>query len=296
MPRSPNPDLCPRHITGKPATAVCQTYTMKNTRIAAVIFNAPLNRVQENLDRMALWVATAARQQVEIVCFPELNISGYSTRENLQKKAETVPGPITDAVVGMSGRHRITILAGMVERGPGQRVFVTHVVAAPNGLQGFYRKLHVAPPEQPIFAAGEKTPLFQANGLTFGIQLCYDAHFPELSTRMAVDGADLIFFPHASPRNSPQQKADSWMRHLTARAFDNGVFVVACNQVGENGVGLSFPGVAVVIGPDGNLVSEKLSDTDAMLVVDLDAGALSAVREHPMRYFLPNRRPELYRS
>ena len=86
------------------------------------------------------------------------------------------------------------------------------------------------------------------------------------------------------------------MRHLTARAFDNGVFVVACNQVGENGAGLSFPGVAVAIGPDGNLIGEKLSDTDAMLVVDLEAAALSAVREHPMRYFLPNRRPDLYRS
>ena len=86
------------------------------------------------------------------------------------------------------------------------------------------------------------------------------------------------------------------MRHLTARAFDNGLFVMACNQVGENDAGLSFPGVAVAIGPDGNLIDEKLSDTDAMLVVDLDADALKAVREHPMRYFLPNRRPDLYLS
>ncbi len=72
-----------------------------------------------------------------------------------------------------------------------------------------------------------------------GIQLCYDAHFPELSTRMAVNGADIIFMPHASPRGTPSQKLTSWLRHLTARAFDNGVFIVACNQNGDNQKGCS---------------------------------------------------------
>ena len=136
MLQSPNPDLCLPHITGKPATAVCQTYTMKNTRIAAVIFNAPLNQVQENLASMARWVAAAATGQVDIVCFPELNISGYSTRENLQPIAESIPGPITDAIATMAGKHAITILAGMVERGPGQRVLCHHMVVGPEGLLG----------------------------------------------------------------------------------------------------------------------------------------------------------------
>ena len=127
-----------------------------------------------------------------------------------------------------------------------------------------------------------------------GIQLCYDAHFPELSTRMAVDGVDIIFMPHASPRGTPQEKFDSWMRHLTARAFDNGVFIVACNQVGENQKGLDFPGLAVVVGPSGNILTEKTTGREAMLVTDLKAEELSAIRDHKMRYFLPNRRPELY--
>ena len=53
-------------------------------------------------------------------------------------------------------------------------------------------------------------PLFDVHGITLGIQLCYDAHFPELSTRMALDGADVIFMPHASPRGTPSKKLDSW--------------------------------------------------------------------------------------
>jgi N-carbamoylputrescine amidase len=269
---------------------------MKNTRIAAVICQASLNRVDENLARMTRWLAAAEAQHVDIICFPELNISGYSTGESLQPSAEPIPGPITDRVAAMAADHHMTILAGMVESGPAEKVFVSHLVVSPDGLQGHYRKLHVAPPELPVFEAGKSVPLFRSGGITFGIQLCYDAHFPELSTRMAMNGADVVFFPHASPRNSPRQKATSWLRHLPARAFDNGIYVVACNQVGGSEVGLNFPGVAVAIDPTGNIIQQCLSKGDEMMVVDLDAKTLQAVRAHPMRYFLPHRRPELYRS
>jgi N-carbamoylputrescine amidase len=111
---------------------------------------------------------------------------------------------------------------------------------------------------------------------------------------MAIDGADIIFMPHASPRGTPPEKLDSWMRHLTARAFDNGVFIVACNQVGENQKGLDFPGIAMVIGPSGDVLKNNISGQEAMIVADLKADVLAAVRGHRMRYFLPNRRPELY--
>jgi N-carbamoylputrescine amidase len=100
--------------------------------------------------------------------------------------------------------------------------------------------------------------------------------------------------PHASPRGTPQKKLESWMRHLSARAFDNGVFTVACNQVGENQKGLEFPGLAVVIGPSGNKLMDKTTDREGMLVTDLKADDLSEVRNHKMKYFLPNRRPDLY--
>lgn len=269
---------------------------MKNTRIAAVVCRAPLNRVDENLARMARWVAAAEGRHVDIVWFPELNICGYSTRESLQPSAEPIPGPITAKVAAMAAAHEVTILAGMVETGPTEKVYVSHLAVSPEGLLGHYRKLHVAPPELPVFDAGENVPLFQSGDLTFGIQLCYDAHFPELTTRMAMRGADVVFFPHASPRSSAQQKAASWSRHLPARAFDNGIYVVACNQVGDNGVGLNFPGVAMAVDPSGNVIQERLTEVDDMLVVDLEAETLKAVRSHPMRYFLPNRRPELYRS
>jgi N-carbamoylputrescine amidase len=267
---------------------------MKDIRIAAVIMNCPVGRVQDNLDRMAGWVHTAKKQAADLVCFPEMNVSGYSTRDEIKDSTETVPGPISQFILALARESRIVILAGMAEKDPKGCVFASHIVVTPQGLAGIYRKIHIAPPEGNVFSAGDTVPVFEIQGVKLGIQLCYDVHFPELSTRMAIDGADVIFMPHASPRGTPQQKFASWMRHLPARAFDNGLYVVACNQTGNNQSGLNFPGLSVILDPAGRIIKKNTGAKEGMVVADLKAEELEKVRGHRMRYFLPNRRPDLY--
>jgi predicted amidohydrolase len=267
---------------------------MKDLRIALAVTASPVGGIEDNLDRMARWVALAVKDGARLICFPEMNITGYSSRAEIKKVAESIPGAASRRVSAMAVREGITILAGMVERGTESRFFASHLVATPDGVVQVYRKTHIAPPEKQVFSSGHFAPLFERDGVRFGIQLCYDAHFPELSTRMAINGADIIFLPHASPRGTPEGKLQSWMRHLSARAFDNGLFVAAVNQTGDNGLGLTFPGMAVVIGPDGEVLCQDVSGNEAILFADLTSEALAQVRRHPMRYFLPNRRPEIY--
>jgi N-carbamoylputrescine amidase len=268
---------------------------MHSIRVAAVIFNAPRNQARDNLARMAGWVAAAKRAGAGIVCFPELCITGYGVDQGIRTSAEPLPGEVGHHLWALAGQHQMVILAGLAERTEEGGVFASHLATGPQGWIGAYRKVHIALPEKSTFDPGQGAPVFEAAGIRFGIQLCYDAHFPELATRMALDGAEVIFMPHASPRGTPEEKRDSWMRHLPARAFDNGVFVVACNQSGDNGAGLTFPGLAVAIGPDGRVIATETGGQEGLLVADLDADRLAAVRSHPMRYFLPNRRPDVYR-
>jgi N-carbamoylputrescine amidase len=243
---------------------------------------------------MVHWTKKSKNQGADVICFPELNITGYSNLKEIKNVAEPVPGPTTQDLSSLAKSEKIVILAGMVEKDDKGRIFSSHLVIKPDGFVGVYRKLHIAPPEKKIFTPGDTIPLFDTSGVRFGIQLCYDAHFPELSTQMAVNGADLIFIPHASPRGTPEEKFTSWMRHLTARAFDNSLFIVACNQTGENGKGLHFPGIAVIIGPLGDVIEKKLSHRESLVVADLKSEDLDRVRGHRMRYFLPNRRTDLY--
>jgi N-carbamoylputrescine amidase len=194
----------------------------------------------------------------------------------------------------MARESGIVILAGLLEKDADGRVFASQVVASEDGLLGVYRKCHLSPLEQKLYSPGDALPVFHFRGATFGIELCYDTHFPELSTLLTLRGAEILFCLHASPRGTPEEKQRSWMRHLSARAYDNAVFVVACNQTGGNNDGLEFPGLAFALNPSGEVIEEDISGDEGILIADLTAVELDHVRDNRMRYFFPNRRPELY--
>jgi N-carbamoylputrescine amidase len=267
---------------------------MKDIRIAAIISSAKVGDTANNLNQMAEWIKKAAEKKASVVCFPEMAITGYHVRKAISAVAEPVPGPSTDYLLNLAEVNKITILAGLAEKDVNRHIYASHVVIAPDGIKGVYRKIHLGPSEKALFTAGDSIPVFEINDLKFGIQLCYDAHFPELSTAMALKGADLVFIPHASPQTISKEKITSWMRHLPARAYDNGMFVVATNLCGENGQGLIFPGVCVVLNPAGELIESYTGAEEHMIVANLKAEDLKKVRTHKMRYFLPNRRPKIY--
>ena len=263
-------------------------------RVALAIFNSPVGEIDDNLSRASRWVEEARDADAEIICFPETSITGYSNQAYIRASAEPVPGPSTEVLSALAVQHHIVILAGIVEKGVGDRIYASHLVMTPDGDVGVYRKLHISPLEHAAFTPGDTIPLFDVKGTKFGIQLCYDAHFPDLSTSMAERGADIIFIPHASPRVTPEEKLESWMRHLPARAYDNSVYILACNQTGPNGKGLMFSGLAVIMGPSGKIIEKDVSGEEGLLIADLSASDLASVRNNTMHHFLPNRRPELY--
>ena len=267
---------------------------MKDLRIGVVVCNAPIGEIQSNLDKLSAYVQEASKAKVDIVCFPEMNITGYSNHPVIRELAQEIPGPISQTLVNLAVSSGCSILAGMAMKDKDGSIVAAHMAAMPDGQLGLYRKCHIAPPEKEIYTPGNSIPLFSHRQTTFGIQLCYDAHFPELTTHMALNGAEIIFMPHASPRGLAVHKQRSWLRHLTARAFDNSVFIVACNQTGVNGKGLTFPGNAVVLDPAGNIIEQCLNGRESMFVVDLKAEVLEKIRRNRMHYFLPHRRPKLY--
>jgi predicted amidohydrolase len=267
---------------------------MKDIRIAVVTCRVPVGAIDHNLQQTIHWTRQAQASGAELVCFPELNITGYCNYDGMAANAQPIPGPVSRRLSLLAEETGIIVLAGMAQLNPGGRPFASHCVFLTDGRVACYRKLYLPPPEKPHFQAGDNIPVIPIPGATLGIQLCYDTHFPELSSAMAAKGADILFMPHASPRGDAAAKHESWMRHLTARAFDNGVFVVACNQWGDNGRGLVFSGNAVVIDPSGKVLKKRVVGKEGILVADLKAAALESVRKHPMRYFFPNRRSDLY--
>lgn len=266
---------------------------MDDIRVAAAVFNAPLGEVVSNLNRMETHILEAGNAGASVICFPEMSVTGYCSDDRIKTHAISEDDDVILRLRNLADKHKITILAGMAEKDAAEIIYASHFVFIPGARPEKYRKIHIAPPEKPIFTEGNRIPVFEIKGFRFGIQLCYDAHFPFLSNHMAEKGVDAIFIPHASPRGTPKEKYNSWLRHIPARAYDNGIFVIVCNQCGKNKNGLSFPGLAFVTDPSGAIMKKDTSGKEGLLIADLKKEALDHVREHRMRYFLPNTRNDL---
>ena len=267
---------------------------MENLKVAAAVMRSVWGRKAENLAGMEVLVGEAARRGAQAVCFPEMNVSGYGLRQEMESFAEPIPGPSLEAVLKMAREYDLVILAGLAEKAEKNQYFISHFAAGPEGLIGVYRKIHLGPPEEGIFQPGTECPVFSLGKARFGIELCFDGHFPELSTLLALKGAEVIFVPHASPRESAAEKKERWLRYLPARAYDNSIFLVACNLLGETESGLAFSGSALILDPKGEILAESRDGEEEIVLAELKSEALRRVRENPKGFFLGRRRPEIY--
>lgn len=263
-------------------------------KAALIVQNCILGNFKKNLDATLDFISAASRKGAKIIVFPELNLTGYTTGSRILSIARPVDDDLTTLFSKHSKEKKVTLLVGLAEKTPDLKIFASHLVFYPSGSFEIYRKIHTAPFEKKYFTPGNTIRVFQSHGLIFGVQLCYDAHFPELTQALALKQADVIFIPHASPRGSSQEKYESWIRHLRARAFDNGLYIAACNQTGDNSKGLFFPGVSLLIGPDGHVVYKSTDESEGIHLIDIKKTALDQVRSHKMKYFLPNRRADLF--
>lgn len=273
---------------------------MQNLKIALVQMQSKFGEVENNLNKLLGYVQKAAAKKVDIICFPEMCIQGYSREIDLGLAEDIQTGRIIALLKQFALDYKIVILAGLAERGDKEKPFITHLVANTDGQCDQYRKVHLGKSEQPFFLPGNDIKVFQTEKAKLGIQICWDTHFPEMSTILSLKGAEIIFAPHASPSIIGDRK-DIWLKYLPARAYDNSVFLAACNLVGDNGQGHSFCGGCLVLDPKGNIVAEDFSRQESMLVVNLDASMLNKIRSRTSKsmassFYLESRRPELYGS
>ena len=140
---------------------------------------------------------------------------------------------------------------------------------------------------------GDDLNVFETKFGKIGIQICFDIRFPEASRILALQGADVIFYPTNWPKGA-DISADVL---AVARAVENKVYVVTANRVGEEN-GFSFIGKSKIISPSGVILAGA-SNGEEVMVADLDFEISRNKRnitipgKHETTVF-ESRRPELY--
>lgn len=178
---------------------------MNNMKVASVQFEHTPGDKNANLCKIKSFVEQAARNNVELIVFPECCITGYLflkqlSREQLSQLSEPVfDGPSSQALMTLAKEHRMTIGAGLVEMADDGTMYNTYVVAMPDGRFERHRKIHCFISKH-LSCGSEYTVFDTPHGCRAAVLTCYDNNIGENSRIAALKGAQLLLAPHQTPR------------------------------------------------------------------------------------------------
>jgi len=245
--------------------------------------------IEGNLDRMTALVIEARGS--DIVCFPELSLTGYGIPGSAAYAVDAKDAVIRK-ISAVSSGHGVAIAFGFAEKDD-NGIYISQGLADKDGMLTVYRKTHLGKFEREYFTPGDAFLVIGTEKAKIGFQICAESHFPEITTCLAYRGAELILMPFASPLD-PGRRTDTWKKYLPARAYDNGVFVAACNSMKGNG-----GGGAMIIDPRGNIMAADDRGTGSVLTADLKGNMTDRVPMNDRKSmretdFFGSRRPEMY--
>jgi len=237
--------------------------------VACAQTNPKILAKKENLETILQVIDEASGKGADVIIFPECALTGYcfATLEEVRSVAEPLDGPSVGAVAARCKERGVHAIVGMVEAS-GERYYNVAVLVGPKGLVGNYRKTHLPFLGLDKLATRGENPYrtHQVGKASVGMLICYDAAFPEASRILALHRADLVVLPTNWPIGA-ECSAEVGVR---ARAWENNIFMAACNRTGEER-GFRFIGQSQIVGPAGNVLAKagKMEETVIYAEIDL---------------------------
>lgn len=261
---------------------------MRTVRVGLAQINTTVGDIEGNLALIRSRLNEAREAGCAIVAFPELAITGYPPEDLLLRRAFCVAS--RDAAESLAPDTRgLVAIVGFVDWLGGEAYNGAAVFVDGMWVDTYHK--HRLPnygvfDEQRYFAAGQRIPVYRADGFSFGVSICEDIWYPgaPLET-IALAGAELCININASPYQRGRLRDRT--RMLATRANDNLIAMAYVNQVGGQDE-LVFDGGSLVFGANGHIVARGPQFEEALVVVDVDIDEVTQRRLHD-----PRRRVEL---
>ena len=275
-------------------------------RVAAAIPELRVADCIYNVARMTELVRKGEDEKVQVICFPELSLTGYTCADLFQQQQL-----LDDAQKALNELQLLTfattsvIIVGMPVRVQ-SHLFNTAVVLQGGHVLGVVPKTHLPnnnefyekrwftsgalADSQTIDISGEEVPfgtdiLFSDGKFTFGVEICEDLWVPiPPSSQQALHGAEIIF--NLSATNELIGK-HQYLRQLIEQqsARCNAGYVYASAGAGESTTDVVYAGNGL-IAENGKIISasDRFSFDPQLIVTDIDIDRLQAERIRNTNY------------
>ncbi len=271
--------------------------------IQAKAFEEP----EKNIEKHTELIREAAEKGANIVCLQELFTTLYFCNKHDKQNfdlAISKDGEVVQQLSVLAKELGIVLIAPFFEKRANGIYHNSLVVISTNGeVAGHYRKMHI--PDDPgfhekyYFSPGDLDsgfPVFDTEFGRIGTLICWDQWYPEAARMLALQGAEIIFYPTAigilkgESRKQKRIFKDAWVTIQRSHAIANGCFVAAVNRVGKEGKN-KFWGNSIVVGPFGELIVQG-GEKEEVIISEIDLNEIEPQRkEWP---FFRDRRIDTY--
>ena len=264
-------------------------------RVASAVIKTTVADTTKNTEEHIKMMEKSSSENVDITVFPELSITGYTCQDlffqkelldktyssliEIKKKSEKLKGIF---VVGAPIKHKNQLFNCAVVISKGTVYGIVPKTYLPN-YNEFYEKrwfsTSMDTEDTFINFDGEEVPfsqnVFDANGFTFGVEICEDLWTPvPPSTVLSMSGAEIIL--NLSASNALIGKRDYVNSMVKQNSGSNIATYVYCSaSSGESTQDLIYSGHSIIC-ENGVILKEnkEIIENNYLLITDTDLGKI----------------------
>jgi len=242
---------------------------MHTLRIAMAQINPVVGDIQGNADKIKNYIKQAQNENVDVITFPELALTGYPPEDLLFKThfIDEIKKHLQEVTKFTQG---ITAIIGFAREENG--LLNSAAVVHDKKIINYYDK-KILPnygvfDEKRYFISGDNNPVYLIDGITVGINICEDIWFEDGPTKdQSGLGAQLILNINGSPFDTEKRYIRENM--LKERALHNNLYISYTNMVGGQDE-LVFDGGSVILNPAGEIISRGKAFEEDLIITDLN--------------------------
>ncbi|WP_297889647.1 NAD+ synthase [Sulfurihydrogenibium sp.] len=242
---------------------------MKKIRVGLGQINPVVGDFDYNLKKILDYIEKAKNQEVDILIFPELSITGYPP-EDLVLKPSFIEKNIQYLNKLAEKVEDIVVIVGFIDKQ--EDVYNAAAIVYNGQVVGKYHKQYLPNygvfDENRYFQQGKELTILEIEGYKFGVSICEDIWYPENPINTyAIEGCEIVFNINASPYSEGKIKKREEL--LKVRSRDNLVSIVYVNLVGGQDE-LVFDGNSFVVSPTGEILAKGKGFEEDLVIADID--------------------------
>ncbi len=282
---------------------------MREVTVAATQMTCSWDR-DANVARAEALVRQAAGQGAQVILLQELFEAPYfcieQRHEHLALATSRDASPLLEHFKALAAELAVVLPISWFEKAGNAFFNSLCVIDADGAVLGYYRKSHIPNAigyqEKQYFTPGDTGfKVWDTRYARMGVAICWDQWFPEAARCMALNGAELLFYPTAigtEPGEPDLDSRDHWKRVMQGHAAANVIPVVASNRIGEEvatgdeSLRMTFYGNSFICDHTGELLELADDRSESVLVQRVDLDHIAAYRA--AWGLFRDRRPDLY--